>query len=345
MKENLKILFSQDSMLQRDDKTLCRMRFVVSLVLCIAATLMLVMNLKNHSDTMTKASIILVAGFLLSCLAAGVLKKPRISAIIIALLVGFVLSVFALTGGNEGFAILWILLVPLFAINILGVAAGLTISTYFLIFLFVLFHTGAKVYIADKYSASFIGRFPVLYLSDYLIATFFSLQRELYHRQLKMQAYSDGLTGAYNRRFFMEQLQNMDAANETAYALVALDLNGLKSVNDSLGHEAGDEMIQGIVECCKEAFDKTDFVCRTGGDEYVVIALGDQNAITKKLEKLQKCKEKWTGKKVQKISFAVGCAYKEVGVSYEELMKMADTEMYKDKTLYYQDARNNRRKR
>lgn len=345
MKRIVKVLLSRDKLIVNDSKNLCRSRCLVSVVLCFAATLMLIMNLRHNSMTMAYSSIALAVGFLISAVVAGVFRKEKIAAVIIAALVGFVLSMFAINGGNEGFAILWILLVPLFAINLLGVPAGLFLSTYFLVFLFVLFGTGARDFVVDKYSASFITRFPVLYMSDYLIATFYSLQREYYHRSLKFQAYSDGLTGAYNRRYCMERFKMLDSSKAQDFAIIVIDLNGLKLVNDSFGHEAGDETIRAVVECCQDAFEADDVICRMGGDEYVVVAYGDKDSIEKKLEKLQKNKKKWSGKLVKSVAFAVGCAYKQEDKTCSELMKIADKEMYNDKVMFYQDEKNNRRKR
>lgn len=337
MKKVIEVLLSKDHVMNSDKKGLCTARCLVSVVLCIAASFMLLMNIKNHSMTMAYASIVLVVGFLLSAIAAGILKNEKVSALIIAVLVGFVLSVFAVTGGNEGFAILWILLVPLFSINLLGVIPGVAVSTYFLIFLIVLFYTKASYLVADKYTVSFISRFPILYMSDYLIATFFSLQREYFHRKMRWQIYTDGLTNAFNRRYCREQLRLLDNTPNKPYAIVTIDLNGLKVVNDSLGHEAGDEIIKAVVNCCDQAFDKDDIICRIGGDEYVVIAFGEKKNVEEKIEKLHKCKEKWTGKLVKQVSFALGCAYREdyQTLSYSEIMKISDKEMYKDKMLFY----------
>lgn len=338
MKEIISILKSNDYLLKNDSKSLCRSRCVVSLVLCIAAALMLIMNLKNHSMTMAYASIVLVVGFVASAVVAGVFKKEKLSAVIIAMLVALVLSAFAITAGNEGFAALWILLVPLFAINILGVVPGIILSTYFLVFLFVLFHSPLSSVVQGKYTVAFLSRFPVLYMSDYLIASYYSLQREYYHRRLKLDVYVDGFTGAFNRRYYMQTLQEMEKQNAQDYGLVMVDLNGLKRVNDSLGHEAGDELIQGAVKCCKEAFEKDDLICRIGGDEFAVIAFGDSKDIEKRLKKLSTCAKKWNGRLVKEIAFAVGYVYctEEENDSYEELMKIADERMYQDKAEYYQ---------
>ncbi len=289
--------------------------------------------------TMAYSSVVLVVGFLLSAIAAGVLKNEKASAVIIAVLVGFVLSIFAVTGGNEGFAVLWILLVPLFAMNLLGIVPGMLVSTYFLIFLLVLFYTGMNHLIADKYTTAFLSRFPILYISDYLIATFFSLQREYYYRRTRWQAYSDGMTNAFNRRYCMEKLRLIDSNPNKLYAIITIDLNGLKVVNDSLGHEAGDEIIQAVVDCCNESFDQNDIICRIGGDEYIVIAFGEKKNIEDKIAKLQQCKEQWIGKLVERVSFALGCAYRGdyPALSYSELMKISDKEMYKDKMEFYHE--------
>lgn len=198
MRGIISVLFSKDTLLKNESKDLCRSRCIVSVVLCVAAALMLVMNIKNHATMMSFASIVLVVGVAISAFVAGVLRKETLSAIIIAGLVALVLSAFALTGGNEGFAVLWVLLVPLFAINILGVVSGLCLSVYFLIFLFILFHSPLSSLVQDKYKVSFLTRFSILYLSNFLIASYYSLQREYYHRCLKLDVYVDGLTGAFN---------------------------------------------------------------------------------------------------------------------------------------------------
>lgn len=344
MKEVIKVLKSNDFVLRNDKKTLYKNRCLVSVVLCITATLMLIQNLAYGSMTLAYLSIILLVGFLTSAIFAGVFKMEKVSATIIAGLAAVILSAFALTGGNEGFAVLWILLVPLFSINILGVLPGVLVSTYFLIFLFVLFDTPAKSIIEGKYTTSFISRFFVLYMSDYLIATFFSLQREYYHRKLRIQVYTDGLTGAYNRRFFMESLKDLEKKKK-AYGIISIDLNGLKRVNDSLGHEAGDEIIKGVVECCEKTFEEKDIICRLGGDEFSVISFENEETIKMRIGELNAYSKKWKGRLVDSISFATGYAYQaaESEKTYSEIMKIADQKMYQNKKEYYQDKNHNRR--
>lgn len=324
---------------------MCKSRTIASVILCLASALMLVMNLKNHSMLMAYASIVLVVGFLISGFAAGVMKNNILSGIVIALLVGFVLSLFALTGGNEGFAILWVLLVPMFAISLLGLEAGLLVSTYFLVFLFVIFSTPARDCVIDKYNASFVSRFPFLYLCDYAISTYFSLQRLYYHKKLEYQAYADGLTGLYNRRYFMEQLQKLNNNND--YSIIMVDLNGLKNVNDELGHEKGDSFICEVSNIFAEKFAENAKVCRIGGDEIAIIAYDEPAVADAKIKEAYKEAEKANNKLDYNLSFSVGIAYKkdEADISAEKLFKMADRNMYEKKLEYYKDSSHNRRKR
>ena len=344
MADIFKILFSKDIAFSEDKHSLVRARTVVSSILAVVALFMLIMNLKNNSSMMAYSSIVLVVGFSLSAVVAGVFKKANISAIIIACLVGFVLSVFALTGGNEGFAILWILLVPMFSISLLGIVPGLILSTYFLVFIMALFWTPLRSIISGMYTANFSSRFPVLYLADYAVATFFSLQREYLQNRLNYEAYTDGLTGLYNRRMFMKTLRELEDSHQ--YSVIMVDLNGLKIVNDSKGHEAGDIFIMKAALLCQEAFKRIGVACRIGGDEIAIIAKGNKADIEARISELNKEADKCKDTMDFDFSFSIGYVHSSdhKGVSAEELFKMADAYMYQNKMAYYADNTHNRRK-
>ena len=92
--------------------------------------------------------------------------------------------------------------------------------------------------------------------------------------QLSEQAVRDPLTGLYNRRFFDESLaQNIEAARRyrRELSLVLFDLDGFKQVNDTCGHQAGDEVLKTFARLLQETSRKADIVCRIGGDEFAVI--------------------------------------------------------------------------
>jgi diguanylate cyclase (GGDEF)-like protein/PAS domain S-box-containing protein len=92
--------------------------------------------------------------------------------------------------------------------------------------------------------------------------------------QLQHLAYHDGLTGLYNRQRFTEELERSlrqaKRFDETG-AVLLLDLDGFKSVNDTLGHPAGDELISAVAGRLSSALRETDMFARLGGDEFAVL--------------------------------------------------------------------------
>ena len=91
---------------------------------------------------------------------------------------------------------------------------------------------------------------------------------------LKEQATRDWLTGLYNRRYFEETLSDhVEAARryDRALSLVLFDLDAFKQINDTDGHETGDEALRQFAKTLTSTARKADIVCRFGGDEFAVI--------------------------------------------------------------------------
>ena len=84
---------------------------------------------------------------------------------------------------------------------------------------------------------------------------------------LQKLAYTDPLTGIPNRRQFEDELKEMESGKED-YALVAVDVNGLKHINDTLGHDMGDLLIMSMADCLKKTFGPKTLIARMGGDEF-----------------------------------------------------------------------------
>lgn len=93
------------------------------------------------------------------------------------------------------------------------------------------------------------------------------------YRRSRSHAYSDALTGLANRRLMLQKLDELQAipTEKAHFALLNIDLNGFKVVNDNYGHEAGDALLRFVGEQLKYLLRSSDVVGRMGGDEFLVI--------------------------------------------------------------------------
>ena len=101
-----------------------------------------------------------------------------------------------------------------------------------------------------------------------------AIQRTATEEDIRYQALHDPLTGLPNRTLFLDRLEQALASPETPVAVVLLDLDNFKLVNDSLGHSAGDELLMEIAPRLRTAVRPGDTIARLGGDEFVVLLEG-----------------------------------------------------------------------
>jgi len=148
----------------------------------------------------------------------------------------------------------------------------------------------------------------------------------------------DELTGLFNRRAYEEDILQYSAGTlSDDFVYASIDVNGLKVVNDEIGHAAGDELIKGAAECMQRVFGGSGKVYRTGGDEFVSIFFANENQLKSIKEDLETATEKWSGELVSSLALSVGYITRSEceEESILDMAKIADKRMYKAKSAYY----------
>lgn len=169
---------------------------------------------------------------------------------------------------------------------------------------------------------------------------------EAYNRRYEVSI-KDELTGLYNRRGYEVDCEKINRENTLGeYSIIMMDLNGLKSANDNIGHEAGDELIIGAAKCMSNAFAGLGNIYRVGGDEFVALLKGTRESVEGSVTTFDYLTTKYKGKLISELSVSKGVVVcsEYPDLTFEELKAMADKLMYADKDEYYRRTGKNRRR-
>ncbi len=175
-------------------------------------------------------------------------------------------------------------------------------------------------------------------------------ENKLLSLELEKLANTDDLTGVYNRSFFNRELERQIQSKRTHpqldFCIILADLNGLKRLNDNLGHLAGDGMIIGCARLLQQGCRSEDFVCRLGGDEFAILSpatnLAQGRILLERLQDRQRhaqvsCHS--TSSQIHlrvplSLSFGLACSAE---VEPESVYRLADQRMYEAKNRHYAD--------
>lgn len=175
-----------------------------------------------------------------------------------------------------------------------------------------------------------------------LTLLFSDLRRDLRERaelleRLSFESQHDSLTHLPNRRAFNEALDQALALarrGERHVALLYLDLDGFKPINDQLGHAAGDATLKAVVARWRDVIREGEVLARLGGDEFAVIAAGDAAAVERLAQRLIDALDGPLLEQhaAMRVGVSVGLArYAEHGEDRRRLIAAADTAMYRAK--------------
>ncbi|WP_323750096.1 GGDEF domain-containing protein [Marinobacter sp.] len=235
-------------------------------------------------------------------------------------------------------AFVWVLMMPALAYLLLGRREGMMLSVPFMllgcaVYYFYLGTLGTADAMIDLLNMVLCGGLMQVFMHMY------EARREEAEQRLIEVAQTDALTGLANRGNFQSTLTRTIAESErsnTAFVLVMMDLDHFKVVNDTLGHDAGDFVLQEIGKCLRERLRTTDFVGRLGGEEFGLILRDVQP--TAAYELIEELRQRIAGRKLSygdsdiNVTASFGMAqWPENGRQADILFSVADQHLYRGK--------------
>ncbi len=159
-------------------------------------------------------------------------------------------------------------------------------------------------------------------------------ERKQFEERLQHMSFHDSLTGLYNRTFFEEEMRLLDEECYAPVGMIVCDVDGLKLVNDTLGHSTGDKLLWLTSSIIKKCFREEDKVCRIGGDEFaIILPKSELSSVEQACHRIRKAVEKYNLENEEfPLSLSVGFAVS--GKTTEDIryvFKEADNNMYQEK--------------
>jgi len=150
--------------------------------------------------------------------------------------------------------------------------------------------------------------------------------------EIERLSFHDQLTGLYNRRFYEEELMRLDTQRNWPLTIVMGDINGLKLINDSFGHAAGDDLLIKAAEAIKKGCRADDIISRIGGDEFVILLPKTDSLEAESL--VNRIRDLLRNENVESVEISVSFGYATKNGEQEsinDVFKLAEDWMYNQK--------------
>ena len=315
------------------DFVLCRNIYLVSFVICVAALVLAIFAAPRVSWLIPL--IIFAVDFALLGAGIGIARHLAPKTIIIFASV-LIVPVFFIC---DSLTTLMILLINAAAFAVIGkISMEPEIFRWTLVNLLIFSSVGFVLgFFVNK------ARFERYYYAEAALQLAETNAR-LAEEQTRYANY-DQMTGLQNRRAYSLKIDHLMENMPAGCCVIMADINGLKKLNDTYGHEAGDELIIGSAECLRKSFKDVDSIYRIGGDEFCVIMEDTEDTAAECLQQLEKNGREWKGKYVNGISISYGFAADKESDDFNSMLKAADKRMYESKSNYYRTSGIDRRHR
>ncbi len=187
--------------------------------------------------------------------------------------------------------------------------------------------------------------FPVVFNNQsvgyYIIYTDITARKEA-EEKLKYISLHDSLTGLYNRTFFEQKMLELQENPPEKLGMIVCDIDGLKIINDTLGHNTGDQLLINTGNILSECLAENDILCRIGGDEFVIILPGyNKESIDSLIDRIRVSIDEYNNSAQIPINISIGYSYREENsdLDTKQLFVEADNYMYRDKLHRGKSAR------
>ncbi len=171
-----------------------------------------------------------------------------------------------------------------------------------------------------------------IYFGSRTIQHSVTLQQQA-EEELLFLSHHDSLTGLHNRHYFEDYFRQLEENADRPATVLSCDLDNLKHTNDSMGHAAGDLLLQGAAGVLRASFRAEDVIARVGGDEFVVVLQGgSQEQVAAAIERVRAHEEAWNREHPgMNLSISIGAASTAKDMNLKGVLKLADDRMYADK--------------
>lgn len=159
-------------------------------------------------------------------------------------------------------------------------------------------------------------------------------QRKAAEKEILYMSYHDQLTGVYNRRFFEEEFNRLNADRYMPISLIMADVNGLKLINDAFGHENGDELLKRMARVLSDNCRHGEIIARLGGDEFVILL--PKTSVYEAEKIVKRIKESCHNEAFKNIEFSMSFGWdskRSTDESIKDLFKRVEDLMYRNKLV------------
>lgn len=180
----------------------------------------------------------------------------------------------------------------------------------------------------------------IIILVSIMLTAFIYVRAKLDY-EMKFYASVDPLSRLYNRNFGITEMEKM-VKDGKEISICFFDLNGLKLINDTFGHETGDNFIKDIVTIVESHISKSDYVFRLGGDEFVIVTTKDEKYLHTLWHQIETSfhEVNATHTKIYELSASHGIiSYNENMEDVNHFISIADHLMYEDKKTFYKNKK------